>query len=92
MGRTATQAKSEAVKSIRHFKASSEVENFYRYVLENNFRQEAKAMLQAVQEVLIREKEAKKQKEKQSVPPKRIYNRILLVEVLPKRREHGSSK
>lgn len=64
MGRTATQAKSEAVKSIRHFKASTEVENFYRYVLENNFRQEAKAMLQAVQEVLIREKEAKKAKRK----------------------------
>lgn len=64
MSRTATQAKPEAVKSIRQFKASSDVENFYRYVLENNFRQEAKAMLQAVQEVLVREKKAKKANKK----------------------------
>lgn len=64
MSRTATQASTDPVKSIRHFKASSDVENFYRYVLENNFRQEAKAMLQAVQEVLVREKKAKKANKK----------------------------
>jgi hypothetical protein len=65
MARTAqkkSQAKSEGAKTIRQFKASSDVENFYRYVHENNFRQEAKAMLQAVQEVLVAEKKAKKAK------------------------------
>lgn len=58
MSTAATQTSNEVVKNPRNFRASSDVENFYRYIFENNFRQEAQFMLKAIHEILVKEKKA----------------------------------
>lgn len=56
-------AESQA-NGIRSFKASSDVEDFYRFVHENDFRREAQVMLQAVHDLMS--KQSKKGKKKKS--------------------------
>ncbi|MDD0853888.1 hypothetical protein HBN50_12320 [Halobacteriovorax sp. GB3] len=43
-----TQAAQEAPKTGKNFKSSADVENFYRFVYENNLRREAKMILSAI--------------------------------------------
>ena len=51
-----------AQNGIRGFKSSSDVESFYRFVHENDFRREAKVMLQAVHDLMKKEAKSKKKK------------------------------
>lgn len=56
-----TQAAQEAPKTGKSFKSSADVENFYRFVYENNLRREAKMVLSAIVSL---QKSAKKTKRK----------------------------
>lgn len=46
------EVESSPAKGIAGFKSSEDVENFYRFVHENDFRNEALVMLRAVHKVL----------------------------------------
>jgi hypothetical protein len=52
---TKAKKKSELIKS---FKASSEVENFYRFVFENSVRHEARTLLQVALEKVAENKKS----------------------------------
>ena len=43
-----TEAATEAASGIKSFKSSSEVENFYRFIHENNLRAEAHKLVSVV--------------------------------------------
>ena len=56
-----TNTVSSAVKKLKGFKASSDIENFYRFVYENNLRREAGVLLKSiVSEVLSKSKRKSK--------------------------------
>ena len=51
MAKTTTTNKevvANAATTIKNFKSSSEVENFYRFIQENNIRAEAKTLVEMV--------------------------------------------
>lgn len=60
---TNTESQNNASASLKTFKASNEVENFYRFIAENNLRAEAKTL---VEMVLKRIKPAKKRGRKKT--------------------------
>ena len=59
---TKTTQPTEGSKGIRGFKNSSDVENFYRFVFENNFRREAHLMLKVVHKMLNAKTKSKKRR------------------------------
>ncbi|OIQ19062.1 MAG: hypothetical protein BM556_07185 [Bacteriovorax sp. MedPE-SWde] len=58
---TAVATEGEAVKGIKNFRSSPDIENFYRFIHENGLRKEAKAVLELVN-VTLNPKAKKKRK------------------------------
>lgn len=76
MGRKAAQSKAkstEAAANLRTFRASSDVENFYRFVHENNFRREAEFMLKSIRDILVREKKAARKASKAKRAKRKLH-------------------
>lgn len=73
MSTAATQTANEVTKTHRNFRTSPEVEDFYRYVLENNFRQEAHVMLRAVHEVLQKQKKSSRKGSKGKKSKRKLH-------------------
>lgn len=45
---TTTTENAESVKPVRNFRSSPDIENFYRFVHENDLRREAKMIFEAI--------------------------------------------
>lgn len=62
MAKTKTEVTEEANSALKTLKASSEVENFYRFILENNLRSEAHVLMKTVLDHLQPKKKRKSKK------------------------------
>ena len=51
----------------RNFRSSADVENFYRFVSENNLRREAKIVLQAIMKLVHESKKKSKRESKKNL-------------------------
>lgn len=61
-GTTTAEVKSEGGIAMKTMKSSSEVENFYRFILENNLRAEAHTLMRTVMDHLHPKKKRKAKK------------------------------
>lgn len=69
---TETEAVVEGPKTPRNFRTAIDIENFYRFVNDNDLRREAKLMLEMIQQkVLITVK--KKKKETKALNKKNLH-------------------
>lgn len=69
---TETEAVVESPKTPRNFRTAIDIENFYRFVNDNDLRREAKIMLEMIQQkVLITVK--KKKKETKALNKKNLH-------------------
>jgi len=58
---TANSVGAEINKALRNFRSSADIENFYRFVFENNLRREAKMVLDTIcKQINIEKKKAKR--------------------------------
>lgn len=65
MENATVETQTEPKANIRTFKSSPEVENFYRFVSENNLRREALMIVESVHKAItLKEKAAKKAKKR----------------------------
>lgn len=65
MAKTAvTTENTEAAKTGKNFRNSPDIENFYRFVHENDLRREAKAALELINTVLNPKKKRKRRSKK----------------------------
>ncbi len=69
---TETEAVVEGPKTPRNFRTAIDIENFYRFVNDNDLRREAKIMLEVIQQkVMITVK--KKKKENKALNKKNLH-------------------
>ena len=69
---TETEAVVEGPKTPRNFRTAIDIENFYRFVNDNDLRREAKIMLELIQQkVMITVK--KKKKENKALNKKNLH-------------------
>jgi hypothetical protein len=67
-----TEVVAEGPKTPRNFRTAIDIENFYRFVNDNDLRREAKIMLELIQQkVLITVK--KKRKESKALNKKKLH-------------------
>ena len=62
-------AELDPTKNIKSFKKSADVENFYRFIHENDLRREAKSILEAIKVYF-----SKKKKRKRKSRTKKVLN------------------
>lgn len=61
---TTTNAGPEVVRTLRNFRSSADVENFYRFVNDNSLRREAKQILETIYARLTKDVKKTKSKKK----------------------------
>ncbi len=59
---TDTTDKNQAIGTIKTFKSSQEVENFYRFIHDNNLRAEAKQLVELVLKTITTQKKRGRKK------------------------------
>lgn len=67
---TETKNATDAIKATRNFRTNPEVENFYRFVYENDLRFEAKKVFEQI--VASMKKETKKRKRRAKAKSKKL--------------------
>lgn len=73
-GNTATNAGPEVVRTLRNFRSSADVENFYRFVNDNSLRREAKQILETIYARLTKDVKKKKGKKKRKKVTKKTLH------------------
>jgi hypothetical protein len=63
---TETEVIAEAPKTPRNFRSAIDIENFYRFVNDNDLRREAKIMLEIIQAKVLASVKKKKKESKAS--------------------------
>ena len=57
-----TETITEAPQSVRTYKHSADIENFYRFVYENNLRREAHLSLSTIHSAMTKKKKGRRKK------------------------------
>lgn len=71
---TATNAGPEVVRTLRNFRSSADVENFYRFVNDNSLRREAKQILETIYARLTKDVKKTKSKKKRKKASKKTLH------------------
>lgn len=71
---TTTNAGPEVVRTLRNFRSSADVENFYRFVNENSLRREAKQILETIYARLTKDVKKTKTKKKRKKASKKTLH------------------
>jgi hypothetical protein len=69
-----TNAGPEVVRTLRNFRSSADVVNFYRFVSDNSLRREAKQILETIYARLTKDvKKTKSRKKRKKAPKKTLH-------------------